>query len=218
MWVFHSVFLIHFPILFCVWWRIWAFVDVGAAALLKLLELQSPFSAAFCLPLTLHSNLQGEAALKVLLLERKKGNCEFQHFRATCRRLNALLPQRSAPFWEPFLAAWECRKSVMWFFFFSDIEKGAAICVVHGFCSLKVSHGEGGACTHKWLQKKKKKKALSPCREGHRCLLSMAGCWKLHDNFGLLLCKSKSTAFQVRGTGEVTTGHLAVSKFGEAAV
>lgn len=103
------------------------------------------------------------------------------------------------------------------FFFFSDIEKGAAICVVHGFCSLKVSHGEGGACTHKWLQKKKKK-ALSPCREGHRCLLSMAGCWKLHDNFGLLLCKSKSTAFQVRGTGEVTTGHLAVSKFGEAAV
>lgn len=105
------------------------------------------------------------------------------------------------------------------FFFFSppDIEKGAAICVVHGFCSLKVSHGEGGACIHKWLQKKPQK-TLSPCREGHRCLLSKAGRWKLHDNFGLLLCKSKSTAFQVRGTGEVTTGHLAVSKFGEAAV
>lgn len=60
--------------------------------------------------------------------------------------------------------------------------------------------------------------ALSPRRERHRCLLSMAGHWKLHDNFGLLLCKSKSTAFHVRGTGEVTMGHLAVYKFGEAAV
>lgn len=60
--------------------------------------------------------------------------------------------------------------------------------------------------------------ALSPHREGHRCLLSMAGRWNLHDNFDLLLCKSKCTAFQVCGIGEVTTGHLAVSKFGEAAV
>lgn len=118
MWVFHSVFLIHFPVLFCMWWRIWTFIDVGAAALLKLLELQSLFSAAFCLPLTLHSNLQGEAALKLLLLERKKGSCEFQHLRATCRRLNALSPQRSAAVWEAFLPAWGCRKSVMWFFFF----------------------------------------------------------------------------------------------------
>lgn len=60
------------------------------------------------------------------------------------------------------------------------------------------------------------KKALSPCRD--RRLLSKAGHWKLHDNFGLLLCKSKSTAFQVCGAGEVTMGHLAVSKFGEATV
>lgn len=217
MWVFHSVFLIHFPVLFCVWWRIWAFVDVGAAALLKLLELQSPFSAAFCLPLTLHSNLQGEAALKVLLLERKKGNCEFQHFRATCRRLNALLPQRSAPFWEPFLAAWECRKSVMWFFFFQILKRELLFVLYMASVPWKLAM-EREVLVPTNGYKKKKKKALSPCREGHRCLLSMAGCWKLHDNFGLLLCKSKSTAFQVRGTGEVTTGHLAVSKFGEAAV
>lgn len=63
------------------------------------------FSGAFCLPVTLHSNLQGEAALKLLFLEGKKGNGEFQHCRATCRRLKALLPQRSAAFWEPFLPA-----------------------------------------------------------------------------------------------------------------
>lgn len=44
------------------------------------------------------------------------------------------------------------RQSIMWFLFFSYVEGGSATCMMSGFCSLKVSHGEGGACIHLWLQ------------------------------------------------------------------
>lgn len=101
-----------------------------------------PF-AAFHLLVALHCSLKREVMLKLL------GSAELWDSRMSCRRLQALLSVRSAACWKPFClhgGVKKVRDRLQDFFF--QMSEGAAVRVMSGFCSLKVRHGEGGACLH----------------------------------------------------------------------
>lgn len=117
MWVFHSVFLIHFPILFCMWIKNLGFCRCRSCSSSEATGAPVSVFCCFLFACYLAQQFAGRSSTEAATSWREEGKLWVPALQPLWQEAKTLLPERSAAFWEPFLREGVNKGNIMWLFF-----------------------------------------------------------------------------------------------------